>query len=307
MRPQFSPTAYRRITLFALLALGFIVVTGAAVRLTGSGLGCSTWPNCEPSSLVPTEASGNHGWIEFVNRLITGLVSVAVVLAVLGSRWRTPRRRDLTRWSWALVAGVAAQVVLGGITVLTHLTPPVVMAHFLLSAVLVACAVVLHHRAGEPDGGERRSTATPEVARAATGIVALAAAVLVTGTAVTGAGPHGGDADVERLDIALTDITRIHTIAVWVLVALTVWTFFRVRRGAAGPAVEGALRVLLVVVFVQGFVGYTQYFAGVPQGLVLSHIVGSMLVLGAAVYVRLRCTVVEPVPSGRRERAAVPA
>ena len=136
-RPTLSPTAYRRITLFALALLGIIVLTGAGVRLTGSGLGCSTWPSCEPDSFVPHDESGIHGTIESTNRYFTGLVSVGVVLAVAGSFFRVPRRRDLTWWSWTLVAGVVGQVVLGGLTVLFELSPPFVMGHFLLSAVLV--------------------------------------------------------------------------------------------------------------------------------------------------------------------------
>ncbi|MDP1804751.1 MAG: COX15/CtaA family protein, partial [Acidimicrobiales bacterium] len=142
--PTLSPPAYRRVTLFALLALAFIVVTGGAVRLTGSGLGCPDWPTCAENRVVaPWEY---HAMVEFVNRTITGLVSMAVMLAVLGSLVRRPRRRDLLWLSVGLVAGVLGQIVLGGLTVLFHLTPGFVMAHFLLSMVLIANAVVLHHR-----------------------------------------------------------------------------------------------------------------------------------------------------------------
>lgn len=296
-RPTLSPTAYRRITLLALALLGIIVVTGAGVRLTGSGLGCSTWPSCEPDSFVPHAESGIHGTIESTNRYFTGLVSVAVVLAVAGSFFRVPRRRDLTIWSWTLVAGVVGQVVLGGLTVLFELSPPFVMGHFLLSAVLVACAVVLHHRADEPDEGDRRPVATPEVRLLARLLVVAASVVLVTGTVVTGTGPHGGDEDVARLDLFLPDVVRIHGIAVWLLLAATLWTLRLVRRGGASPTVERALRALVVVEVAQGALGYVQYLAGVPVGLVAAHIVGSMLVLGTAVTVLLRTSVVEP--SGR--------
>ena len=297
-RVQLSPRAYRRITLAALLALGTIVVTGAAVRLTGSGLGCSTWPNCEPGSLVPHGESGPHGVIEFVNRLFTGVVSVAVILAVLGSIVRRPRRADLTRWSLALVAGVLGQVVLGGLTVIFELAPPFVMGHFLVSAVLVASATVLHHRAGEPDRGARRPVATPEIRFMTRALVAATAIVLLTGTVVTGSGPHGGDEEVRRLDFFLPDVVRVHSIAVWLLVGGTLWTYVLVRRGGASPVVERALRVLLAVEVAQGAIGYTQYFTGVPVGLVAAHVLGSMLVLIAAVHVTLRTSVVEPtVPS----------
>lgn len=292
-RPQLSPAAYRRITLLALAALGIIVVTGAAVRLTGSGLGCSTWPNCEPGSLVPRQETGPHGLIEFVNRLFTGVVSVAVILAVLGSLARTPRRRDLTWWSLTLVAGVVAQVVLGGLTVLFELAPPFVMGHFLLSAVLVACATALHHKAGEPDQGERRPVATPEIRLLARTLLVAVGIVLVTGTVVTGSGPHGGDEDVQRLDFFLPDVVRIHAVAVWILLAGTLWTIALVRRGGASPVVERALWVLVAAEVAQGAVGYTQYFTGVPELLVAIHILGSMAVLITAVLLLLRTTVVE--------------
>ena len=296
-RLRLSPAAYRRVTFLALAALGIIVLTGAAVRLTGSGLGCSTWPNCEPGSLVPRQESGVHGLIEFLNRLFTGVVSVAVVVAVLGSLVRTPRRRDLTWWSSTLVAGVVGQIVLGGLTVIFELAPPIVMGHFLLSAVLVGCATVLHHKAGEPDHGARRPVATPEVRFMTKALLGAATVVLVTGTAVTGAGPHGGDEDVRRLDIFLPDIVRIHAVAVWILLAGTLWTLHLVRRGGASPVVGRALRALVAIEVAQGAVGYTQYATGVPVELVAAHVVGAMAVLIATILVMLRTTVVEATAS----------
>ena len=163
-RRPITAEGYRVVTAVALVALGAIVVSGAAVRLTGSGMGCPTWPTCEDGSLVPRGATGGHGWVEFLNRTFTGAVSVAVALAVLGSRrLRTPRP-DLTALSWALVGGVFAQALLGGLVVLLDVTPLAVAGHYLLSAVLVATAVVLHHRAGLP-AGPRRPAATPSVLR----------------------------------------------------------------------------------------------------------------------------------------------
>ncbi|MGH9117679.1 MAG: COX15/CtaA family protein, partial [Acidimicrobiales bacterium] len=152
-----SPVAYRRITLVALVALVAIIVTGAAVRLTDSGLGCTSWPTCDETTIVPRWEY--HQMIEGVNRFFTGVVSVAVALAVLGSRRRTPRRSDLTGWSLALVAGVVGQIVLGGLTVLFHLWPPLVMGHLLLSLALVTCGVVLHERAGWAAPRPRRPAA----------------------------------------------------------------------------------------------------------------------------------------------------
>jgi len=153
-----SPRRYRQVTLVALVLLSAIIVTGGAVRVTGSGLGCPDWPTCQNGRLVAAQLFGQsagHRTIENLNRLVTGLVSVAVILAVLGSLARSPRRRDLTWLSLALVGGVVGQIVLGGVTVLTHLHPVAVQSHFLLSLVIVVAAVALHRRAGyEP--GERR-------------------------------------------------------------------------------------------------------------------------------------------------------
>ncbi|HCK75190.1 MAG TPA: cytochrome oxidase assembly protein, partial [Acidimicrobiaceae bacterium] len=142
---KFNARQYHLLARVALWLLASIVVSGAAVRLTGSGLGCSDWPNCEPGQLIP--AADIHAWVEFGNRLVTGLVSVAVVLAVLGSLRRVPRNSTLTKWSIGLVVGVIAQIILGAITVMSHLSPPIVMGHFLLSMVLVWNAVVLVARA----------------------------------------------------------------------------------------------------------------------------------------------------------------
>jgi heme a synthase len=266
-RFELSPEAYRRITLVALLALVVIVVTGAAVRLTGSGLGCPDWPTCDGDRLV-SEFKDTPEIIEFVNRTITGLVSLAVAAAVLGSHWRRPYRRDLALLSWGLVAGVVAQVVLGGVTVLLELTPPIVMAHFLLSMVLVADAVVLHHRAGEPDGQRRRLAVAPSVAAVGTVAVALTAVVVFVGTMVTGTGPHGGDPDVERLPFAIREVARVHgTLALALAVAVAVLVV-QTRRG----------RWVVAAIVAQIAIGYIQYFNGVPEVLVGLHVFGATLV-----------------------------
>ena len=149
--PHLSPIAYRRITIVAAILLAIIIVTGGAVRLSDSGLGCPSWPNCSSGQLTAHAQSDSHQWIESLNRMFTGLVSVAVIVAVLGSLVRIPKRRDLVWLSLGLVAGVFAQAVLGGLTVLFDLKPGFVMAHFLLSIVLLTNAIVLVRRAGQPD------------------------------------------------------------------------------------------------------------------------------------------------------------
>lgn len=283
-----DPVLYRRISLAALVLLVAIVITGAAVRLTGSGMGCPTWPNCESGRLVARNETDIHTLIEQGNRFFTGLVSVSVALAVLGSLWRKPRRRDLVFWSCSLVVGVVAQIVLGGITVLVHLSPPFVMAHFLVSAVLVGCATVLHHRAGEPDAGERVATVTDDLRRVIVVIVVAASTVLLTGTIVTGTGPHGGDENVERLGFAISNVARVHAVAVWILLAASVLAAWMAHRGDARPGLQRALQILILVEICQGGIGYTQYFTGVPEGLVILHILGSMVVWIAALAVALR-------------------
>ncbi|MCA9711855.1 MAG: COX15/CtaA family protein, partial [Myxococcales bacterium] len=184
--PRCSPRTYQKITLLALVLLSVIVVTGGAVRLTGSGLGCSDWPTCEENRLVaPLEY---HAMVEFVNRTFTGLLSAAVILAVLGSLVRAPRRRDLTWWSLGLVAGMIGQIVLGGLTVLFELSPPFVMGHFLLSMVIIWNAVVLHHLAGQPPTAAR-PLVSDDVRWMGRLMVAAAGLAIFLGTVVTGSGP----------------------------------------------------------------------------------------------------------------------
>jgi cytochrome c oxidase assembly protein subunit 15 len=300
LRDPVSPSTYRAITAIALVALGLIVVSGAAVRLTGSGMGCPTWPHCEDGSLVPRGATGAHGWIEFVNRLFTGGVSAAVAAAVLGARRLQPPRPDLTRLAWGLVLGVLAQILLGALVVKVHVAPWAVAAHYLVSAALIADAAVLHHRAGLP-AGPRRSLATPAVRRMAWAIVVLAGLVLVTGTIVTGSGPHGGDEAADRLSVAVVTAARVHSASVWVFLALVLLVLHRVGRGDADPVALGRGRVLMGAVVAQGTLGYVQYARGVPEVLVGLHVLGSVLVWVAALRFHLALT--EPAEA----RASEPA
>jgi cytochrome c oxidase assembly protein subunit 15 len=220
--------------------------------------------------------------------MITFAVSLAVAAAVLGSRWRTPRRGDLVLLSWGLVAGVVAQIVLGGITVLLELNPIPVMGHFLLSMALVATAVVLHHRAGEPDEGRRVPVEAPSTVIASWAMVIQAALVLFFGTVVTGSGPHGGDPDVERLDFAIHDVVRAHGLMAWILTALVLFVMVRTRRGWP----------VALAVAAQISLGYVQYAQGVPELLVGFHVLGATLVWIAVLWLHLSLWRVVP------ERAA---
>jgi heme a synthase len=269
-----SPTRYRAVTIGALLAVCAIVVSGVAVRLTGSGLGCDDWPNCNDSQLI--DVSSRHAAIEQVNRLFTGLVSVAVIAAVLGSLRRVPRRRDLTLWSVGLVAGVIGQIVLGGVTVLVDLHPVAVQGHLLLSMVLVANATVLVRRAGEPDEAERTDTVSPGT-RAIVYVLAVAAAIAVfTGTLVTGAGPHAGDEDVRRFGFHIPTVARVHGVTVMVTIAIALGLLWRGRRHhRERSAMTPVMTTWLFVGVLQATVGYVQYFNDVPELLVGLHVTGA--------------------------------
>ena len=283
-----TPDGYRRICGIALLLLTGIVVSGAAVRLSGSGLGCSDWPTCEQDQFIPE--ANLHGWIEFGNRLVTGLVSLAVVAAVLGSLARRPKRRDLLRWSWGLVAGVVGQVVLGGIVVLNHLNPWLVLGHFALSMVLVWNAVVLHHLAGDHD---RPKFVAPPILRHLSGwLSGLAMVVLATGTLVTGSGPHTGSRDepVPRLPFTVREVAQVHGSSVVVLILLAGAIFLSARRHGDNPTLSRAVNWLIIIVAAQATVGWTQYFTGVPAVLVGLHVAGATALWMTVVRLRLVVT-----------------
>lgn len=257
----------------ALVALVVIVITGAAVRLTESGLGCSDWPTCEENQLVADLEI--HAMVEFVNRVITGFVSLAVIAAVLASWKRVPRRRDLLWLSWGLVAGVIGQIVLGAFVVLSHLNPKLVLGHFLLSMVLIANAVVLHARAGYdpvPSTRPGRWYRWP--------ITGLTIAAIFFGTLVTGAGPHSGSHDgesIERLDLHVPSVARLHGGTVIALVVTVIATLWWLQRNHAPAAEIWRGRLVLVSLIVQAGIGYVQYFTGVPVLLVGFHIAGATL------------------------------
>ena len=271
-----APHAYTRLTRFALWALAAIVVTGVAVRLTGSGLGCEDWPTCSEDRFVADLEY--HALVEFVNRLFTGVVAIAVIAAVLGSWRRRPRRTDLIVLSLGLVVGVLAQVGLGALLVLSELDPRFTMGHFLLSMVLLWNSAVLDIRArsdievaGRPRGSVPAEGPPDGMTRLMQwAVLVVGGALLVTGTLVTGAGPHAGDSRAERLPLLVREVVRVHSIVALALLGMVVWTWWRLRASSSGRHVRmGRIAALLVV---QGAVGYTQYFTGVPVLLVGIHV-----------------------------------
>lgn len=258
----------------ALGSLCVIVFTGALVRLTGSGLGCIDWPNCNDTQFI--DVSSGHTAIEQGNRLFTGFVSFSVMAAVLLSHRRSPKRSDLVWLSWSLVAGVLAQIVIGGVVVLTGLNPFANMAHFLVSMVLIACAFTLYRRSGtdEPSTYFRVVPARLKNLIIATSLVGVAA--IVTGTVVTATGPHAGSEDAARFGFALTSVARIHGATVITFVALIIALAILDRRSRSTADLTEAISALLVVAVAQGAIGYTQYFTGVPVVLVAVHIIGAV-------------------------------
>ncbi|WP_102157500.1 COX15/CtaA family protein [Zhihengliuella halotolerans] len=275
-----------------------IIVTGGAVRLTESGLGCSEWPNCMPGSMTPTPEMGIHGVIEFGNRVLT-FVLAAIAVAMIVSLWNMRRSHPtLFRLALGLLGVIPAQAFIGGITVWTDLNPWVVGLHFLVSATVVGFATLLVNRTHmRRHGQERLAPLSPPAGLAALGwaILASAAAALVLGTIVTGTGPHAGDSEAPRHAFDPEIVTRLHTAPVYVLLAATLAAVVLVLRrlpGTDAPS-QGLRRGLLLLVLVlvaQGGIGYWQHFTGLPIGLVLVHMLGSALLAAAAANVWDRAT-----------------
>jgi cytochrome c oxidase assembly protein subunit 15 len=270
----FSAATVSRVALANVVANGAIVVTGGAVRLTGSGLGCPTWPRCTGGSLVPTRELAVHGVIEFSNRMLTFALTVVVVATVIAV-FRSPRR-DLRLLAVLSFLGIPAQALLGGMTVLTGLNPWLVAAHFLLSMVLVAVATILWLRSREPGVGQ------PLLSRPfllLSRIVAVVtAAVLFVGTVVTGSGPHSGDPKAGRTGLDPQEVSQAHADLVFLLVGLTAALLLALYATDTADRVRRAARALLVVELAQGLIGFVQYFTNLPIALVLVHMLGAVLI-----------------------------
>ncbi|WNM26120.1 COX15/CtaA family protein [Demequina capsici] len=269
----------RGLTIANIVTQSGIIVTGGAVRLTGSGLGCSTWPQCEPGEFTPEahSASGIHPFIEFGNRTLTGVLLVVAILLAIGV-WNS--RSDLKWWGLVPGLGVIAQAVLGGITVLVQLNPLVVAPHLLLSMLLVWQAVWLaltYRRA------PRRAGAPLATLRWIS--VALLIGVLFMGVLTTGAGPHSGDADAtDRLALSPAHVAKIHAMVVWAFVAVLLLLVYRLRGDrSAGDRdeVRKAWIVLVAITFAQAAIGYVQYFTGLPEVIVGTHLLGAAALTAA--------------------------
>ena len=274
---QLSQQSFLAISRISLVSLYAIIITGSLVRLTGSGLGCADWPQCSSTKFV--DVSTGHAAIEQINRLFTGFVSVAVVAAVLGSIFVTPRRKSLIWLSSGLVIGVLAQVILGAVVVLTGLNPWSNMAHFLVSLALVTTAVFLVEHAGAANYlgdfvvSDQTAPTRQITRRFADLTLGLCGLAIILGTLVTGAGPHAGDENAIRLSFDLRSITRIHSATVLLCVAATLMFIVQVRKSASEwTKLKAKLEIFLFMAVAQGGVGYLQYFSGVPAQLVAVHV-----------------------------------
>lgn len=275
-----TPQVMRRWALAGVLANAGIMLSGAVVRLTESGLGCPSWPRCTGDSLVPVrqaDVGPLHMAIEFGNRMLTTVVLAVAVGCVMAAARLTPRRRSLLLLAAGQLVGVLSQALLGGVTVLTGLHPATVAAHYLLSAAIIAAAVALHQRAREGDAPPRPLVRT-ENAWLAYGIVGAVGVVLVLGTIVTGAGPHGGDPDSPRFGVPIPVAAQVHASAVWATLGLTLALVLTLRVTQAPLTVRRRAALLLALELAQGALGYTQYVLEVPEVLVWLHILGSVAV-----------------------------
>jgi cytochrome c oxidase assembly protein subunit 15 len=265
-----------------LVANCVLVVTGGAVRLTGSGLGCPTWPRCTDESFTPHGALDMHSAIEFGNRMLT-FVLVAVALATFVAAWQTGRR-DLRRLALALALGIPAQAVIGGITVLTDLNPWIVSFHLLCSLAIIGLSVVFLQRIDHPD---------PVVARGpvvglAWATFAAAWLVLYIGTIVTGSGPHAGDLDSPRNGLDPLQFSQLHADAVFLFVGLTLGLLFALHAVDAGRTARTAVLVLLGLELAQGAIGFVQYFTDLPIVLVGLHMLGAAAISASVTWVLVR-------------------
>jgi len=268
-------------TALVVLQVG-LIVTGGAVRLTGSGLGCPTWPECVSGSIgpVPHQAQGQlHAWIEFGNRLLTGLLFVIILSAIFGAyRWGRGRAdwKMIRLLAITQLLGVVGQIVLGGITVLTHLNPLSVSAHFILSIALVASTLSLRERMI----GKARVHVLPMTALMIRVVSALSLVVIVLGTLVTGTGPHAGDINAKRYTFDPRTISWIHADSVIALIFLTIGLFLVIKASESGDVrsfIGKKLLLFLLICLGQGLIGYIQYFTHLPEALVAAHLLGAGL------------------------------
>ncbi len=322
--PGVTPRAFLRITQVTVVIVVLNIVTGAAVRLSDSGLGCPDWPTCSQHRLTPPLSL--HPAIEFGNRLVVVVLCIATAIALVAALLRVPRRRDLVWLSAGLLGGVLGEAVLGAVVVYTKLNPYAVMTHFMVGIALLTDAFVLALRAGRSDrvgtgsgtgaaaafapmaaarAGAPVSKVGPRERRISQVMLVLLAVVVAAGTATTGAGPHAGGPGAKRLPIALEDMARIHSGIVLCLVALTMALLYLLDHTSAPKSVLDRARILLGAMVVQGGIGYVQYFTHLPAVLVGVHVFGATVVWMAMLWFYDGLTHHDVEPRGVGEDARV--
>ncbi len=283
----------------AVITQAGIAVTGSVVRVTGSGLGCPTWPQCFPGSLVPQphpEVAVLHQWIEFGNRLLVGLVGLAGLACLIVALLLRPRRRRLILLAATMPAGVVVQALIGGITVLTGLMWWSVAVHFLVSMVLVWLAVLLVAAFAEGDAPPRWHLPGPLRGLLGTAIAVLAA-LLIAGTLVTAAGPHAGDAATPRLAVSVPALAQLHANLLVGFLGLLTGLGFALRAAGVPSRTWRRYLLLVCVVLAQGTLGVVQYLSGVPEVLVSLHVLGAALVVMAMAALWTSCRVRDDLPA----------
>lgn len=289
-RARWTPSirVQRTLAFILLLCQGGITVTGSIVRVTGSGLGCDTWPACHAGSLVPVAGAAPmvQQFVEFGNRLLTFVVGAAA-LAVCIAMYAAKRRTELKVYAWISGLGVIAQAVIGGITVLVDLHWWAVAVHFLPSMILVWNAALLYMRIREPDDVEPTHL-FPQAVRVLVALAAVAlATVLITGTMVTGSGPHSGDAGIDmedRLQLDTTMLVYVHSACMYVYLAFTIIAAILLFTRKAPKAARTTVSILILMIIVQWAIGITQFYLGVPRWTIPAHIAMSSVVVAFSAF-----------------------
>jgi cytochrome c oxidase assembly protein subunit 15 len=290
--PRMSAGTFRRLTTANVAFLVAVVVSGAIVRLTNSGLGCRDWPNCSSTQFV--SVSTHHAAIEQINRILSGAIGVPLGFTVLGASRLTPRRADLVRLSWTLFGLFWFEAVLGGISVEVKLAWVSVMGHFLLALALVSVALQVRQRAHQ-SAAPRRAVVTPHALVWVRAVYVWTVGVVIAGTLVTAAGPHGGDQNTKRLSVPITDLARVHGLLVDALVALTLVTAVVLVRTHAPRAVLTMTSLAIAAMVAQGLLGYVQYAEAIPALLVGFHVFGAVVVFAAVQ--QLQLVTHQPMPA----------
>ncbi|HYN33225.1 MAG TPA: COX15/CtaA family protein [Ilumatobacteraceae bacterium] len=300
-RPRFtlSLRRFRQLAIITVAGVCFLTVAGAIVRLTGSGLGCDDWPNCNDERFI--DVSTGHAAIEQVNRLLSGVIGIPTLLMAIGAFRVWPQRRGLKSPSLAVLLTILGNGVVGGFAVRGDLHPTLVQSHFILAMLSIGFGVVAVHRSGpEPVGRRTDIGVTPLITGLLVTLGVFVAAALVTGTVVTGAGPHAGDETARRYGFDISTVAQIHSATVWMAVATFLAVVVALRRSPGrADRFTGRISTWMFLAVLQGGIGYVQYFSDVPAVLVAAHVAGATALWVATVWLILAG--LEPVVGSRRE------